>query len=486
MIIRNFQAIACLSTLCFALAGADVQPNKKIMNSSEVTPLEVDYPKIGTIKPRHAREIESSRWSIGAETMDRDYTIYANWREYLGPLGAKRARIQSGWAKTDDGSGDYDWVWLDEIILDMVDQGVEPWVCLCYGNQAYEGGGTEGLGGALPESEESLQAWEKFVAAFVQRYGEYVDEWEIWNEPKNYMFDDGSYQRYFTRTAEVIREHQPAAVIIGPSTIGIKMKQITALLDHLKAEDKLDLVDQVAIHPYDYNPDAKYGGYERLRETLAEYDQRITIRQGENGAPSGPAKHGILRDHPWTPENQAKWALRRLLGDAGRDIRPTNLFAMCDMIYSNDRLNSKGLLAADHDKNVLGPKPSYFAAQNLFAVFDDRTQPQQDLQYTLATEKPEDYSLFGQATDTGEWLISLWRDADVPGENAQREQFDLQLPEVTFQQPVFVDLLTGNVYNIPEEMWSIQDGGTRFQQIPVYDSPVLIAEKALLPISTNF
>lgn len=147
---------------------------------------------------------------------------------------------------------------------------------------------------------------------------------------------------------------------------------------------------------------------------------------------------------------------------------------------------SKGLLAADHDKNVLGPKPSYFAAQNLFAVFDDRTQPQQDLQYTLATEKPEDYSLFGQATDTGEWLISLWRDADVPGENAQREQFDLQLPEVTFQQPVFVDLLTGNVYNIPEEMWSIQDGGTRFQQIPVYDSPVLIAEKALLPISTNF
>ena len=56
---------------------------------------------LGTIRPRHAREIESSNWSIGAETMDRDYTIYRNWRNYLGPLGAKKARIQSGWAKTE-------------------------------------------------------------------------------------------------------------------------------------------------------------------------------------------------------------------------------------------------------------------------------------------------------------------------------------------------------------------------------------------------
>ena len=77
----------------------------------------------GQVQPRHARDIVSSRFSIGAETMDRDYTIYANWREYLGPLGAKRARIQSGWAKCDDGSGNYRWDWLDEIIPDMVEQG---------------------------------------------------------------------------------------------------------------------------------------------------------------------------------------------------------------------------------------------------------------------------------------------------------------------------------------------------------------------------
>ena len=102
------------------------------------------YTCIGKIRPRHAREVRASNWSVGAETMDRDYTIYANWRKHLGPLGVKKARIQSGWAKTEQRRGEYDWEWLDEIILDMVDQGVEPWVCLCYGNPIYPGGGGTG------------------------------------------------------------------------------------------------------------------------------------------------------------------------------------------------------------------------------------------------------------------------------------------------------------------------------------------------------
>ncbi|NQT13154.1 MAG: beta-galactosidase, partial [Planctomycetes bacterium] len=102
---------------------------------------------LGKISPRHARDIKSSNWAVGAETMGREYTIYANWRKYLGPLGAKRARIQSGWAKTEQEKGKYDWAWLDEIIPDMIEQGVQPWVCLCYGNPIYPGGGGTGLGG---------------------------------------------------------------------------------------------------------------------------------------------------------------------------------------------------------------------------------------------------------------------------------------------------------------------------------------------------
>jgi hypothetical protein len=170
------------------------------------------YPFLGKIRPRHAREIAGSNWSIGAETMDRDYTVYAHWREFLGPLGAKKARIQSGWAKTEKERGVYDWDWMDEIVPDMVARGVEPWVCLCYGNPVYPGGGGTGLGGGLISSEEALQAWERYVAAFVERYGQYVDEWELWNEPRTGRGEGAvQYAKFVTRTAETTRRRQPDA-----------------------------------------------------------------------------------------------------------------------------------------------------------------------------------------------------------------------------------------------------------------------------------
>jgi len=172
------------------------------------------YTRIGTVKPRHARQIASSNWSVGAETMGRDYTIYANWKRYLGPLGVKKARIQSGWAKTEQTKGKYDWAWLDEIIPDMVEQGVEPWVCLCYGNPIYPDGGGTGLGGGLPSSPEAKRAWEAFVGAFVDRYREHVTQWEIWNEPRGGRKAVPAYGDLVIRTAEVIRKRQPKARIV--------------------------------------------------------------------------------------------------------------------------------------------------------------------------------------------------------------------------------------------------------------------------------
>ena len=52
------------------------------------------YPAAGTIKPKHALDINNSHFSVGAETMDRGYTTYESWQQYLGPLGVKHARIQ--------------------------------------------------------------------------------------------------------------------------------------------------------------------------------------------------------------------------------------------------------------------------------------------------------------------------------------------------------------------------------------------------------
>jgi hypothetical protein len=118
--------MAVLVNFAFAVTCLGQTPQPSEAKTSLDQTLGDAYHYLGQIRPRHAREIPASNWSIGAETMDRDYTIYKNWREHLGPLGIKKARIQSGWAKTEKKRGDYDWAWVDEIVLDMVDQGVEP------------------------------------------------------------------------------------------------------------------------------------------------------------------------------------------------------------------------------------------------------------------------------------------------------------------------------------------------------------------------
>ncbi len=62
--------------------------------------------------------------------MDRNFSNFGSWRAYLAPLGAKHARLQSGWGKTEQQPGVYDFAWLDEVVDGMLAVGVTPWLQL--------------------------------------------------------------------------------------------------------------------------------------------------------------------------------------------------------------------------------------------------------------------------------------------------------------------------------------------------------------------
>lgn len=49
-----------------------------------------------------------------------------------------------------------------------------------------------------------------------------------------------------------------------------------------------------------------------------------------------------------------------------------------------------------------------------------------------------------------------------------------------FADPVWVDIVTGAIYAIPAERIVSENGATKFKDMPVYDAPTLIVEKALL------
>jgi len=461
---RNINLLILLICLIFLTSLTEVR------GKSEIT-----FTYLGQIKPRHARTIQSSNWSVGAETMDRDYTIYKNWCSYLGPLGFKKARLQAGWAKTERSKEVYDWQWLDEIIYDMVaGQGVEPWMCLCYGNPLYSNGETR-LGAGIPKTEHSLQAWEKFVKAIVSRYKEQIDEWEVWNEPnlrkKNPPAD---YARFLILTSEAVRRVQPDAKILTMSLAGVDYAYTSDVLEILADKNKLSLVNEVTYHPYKPNPDESYRAVAKLRAVVSRYSDKITIRQGENGCPSARRKTKALSGRDWTELSQAKWALRRLLGDLGRDI-PSSYFAIMDMKYP-DEMNMKGLLKSRPDQTVEYAKPAYYALQNLAAVFDNSLQ--RIPEYESSTDTGISLSVFGYENKSSrEQVVTIWRDDKIPSDNNDRTKVDFTFNKGRFTKPVYVDLRLGKVWKIPQTNWSRKDNVYHFKDIPCYDSPILIADE---------
>ena len=95
------------------------------------------------------------------------------------------------------------------------------------------------------------------------------------------------------------------------------MPDYKVVLERLKAENALDLVTRWIYHPYDLNPDSTYAKHaEPLRRLVKSYSPSYDILQGEVGCPAQLEFAHALANIEWTEYSQAKWNLRRTLGDA--------------------------------------------------------------------------------------------------------------------------------------------------------------------------
>jgi len=473
----------------FAAAVAAPSVAASSAAAPEVAPtVGIELPRLGRVAPRHAREIAASPWSIGGETMDRDFTSFARWKDHLGPLGAKGVRLQAGWAKCEKRKGGYDWAWLDAIIDGALAQGVQPWVELAYGNTIYAGGGGIGLADGFPSSPEALAAWDRWAEALVRRYQDRVFEWEIWNEPdinRKGEATPAAYVDLHIRTAAMIRAVQPRSRIWALGLAG-NLPYAEEVLRGLQARGKLDLVDAITIHGYPRNPDDTTN-LDRLRALVAKYGRPIEVRQGETGAPSKYQENFALAKIPWSETTQAKWNLRRLLAHRAKDV-PMNLFAISDMHYRNPdgtnlRMNYKGLLGTNPDQSISHVKPAYRAAQHVFSIFDATVERLADYPAVSSVAAPRKLALTGyRQQGTQRQIVALWLSDAPVGEDNTVTAIDLTLPRGDFKQPVLVDLRTGGVYKLAADQWKETSAGCEFHGLPVYDSPLLIAESAALQL----
>lgn len=460
-----------------------------------------DWVALGKVRPRTAHEIPSSSWSIGGETLDRDFADYHQYKRFLGPLGAKAIRLQAGWAKCERSPGVYSFEWLDAIIDDARSQGVQPWVEFNYGNPIYPGGGETGLGGGFPSSPEALAAWDRWVAAVVERYRDRVHEWEVWNEPDINHAGTATAEAYvslYIRTARIVRERQSRSRIWALGLAG-DIDYAAKFLAGLQEQGQLDLVDAITIHGYPRNPDDTTN-IDRLRAVIAKYPRPIEIRQGETGSNSRYQEGFALSRISWTENLQAKWNLRRMLAHHALDV-PFNLFTLSDLHYTQAtvnrrpvdgapraegrhgelRLNHKGLLGTNPDMSISHVKPSYTAAQSVFALFDAGLVRLPDFPFTSTSLRALALTAYSRAD--GAQVVAYWFNDAPPSEPNGATFARLTLPRARFTAPVLVDLRSSTVYAVPTGSWTQDASGATFRDLPFYDSPLLLAERRAIPLA---
>jgi len=426
--------------------------------------------KIGRLPVRDAKDIKSSKWSVGCETMDRDYADWNAYKHLLGPLGAKHGRLFSGWAKTEQEKGVYDFAWLDVQVREMAAMGVKPWICLAYGNPVWGSDFRLGMRvKQVTDNPESFAAWLRYCAACVERYKDVVDEWEIWNEP----FDqDAEYAEMFYRTAKAIRAVQPGAKCFCTAVTfpgGYK-----CVLEKLKKENALDLGSYFSFHPYWANPDESYAKFaEPLRKLVKSYSSAFDIMQGETGCPSQLEFAHALCHVEWSEYAQAKWNLRRAIGDAARSI-PSSVFTMIDLQYTF-MLQSFGLVRSNTLKEFVYRRPSYYAMQNVYSVFDDDMRPLRHLTVKIGG-RDVSCNLFSRLGHS--WRF-YWYNGSQPSSDLSFARIELDIPERVCR-PVWVDMITGRIFEIPAENVEETAGGIRIRNVPMWDSPIAITSIAAI------
>ncbi len=443
------------------------------------TDLNPGLKQVGVIKPRSATEISGSNWTLGCETLDREFAIYDEYKAFLVPLGIKTIRLQGGWAKTEKVKGVYDFAWLDTLVDDARGRGLNILLETDYGNPIYEGGGGWDLAGGFPTNAVALSAWDTWVETMATRYKGKVRDWAMWNEPDiNKAHKPEHIAAFNIRTAEIVKRVIPDARIAGLSLASANPKFFDNCLKVLSEQGKVDLFNWFIYHGYEYNPDTSYQNVEKLKATLAKYTAKAKMRQGENGCPSETAKKFALSNHPWTEISQAKWDLRRMLGDLGHDVESA-VFTICDFNHTGREINRKGLLHATADKRVDKVKLAFYAVQNAVAVFDNRLVRVTNDVATVECAKRTACFVY-QDPVTGQELLTLWDNSGVPSNTFETVTAQITVKGCTIRDPVWVDLVSGQIYEIPAERVTREGATVVFKDVPVYDAPVLVAEKSLV------
>ena len=457
--------------------------------------------KIGTVKTKKSIDIKKSKISLGFEKLDRDLFDPEKAYDAMAETGVKWARLQSGWQRTEREKGVYNFKWLDDVVDKLLSIGIQPWLCLCYGNDLYTPSAKTVFGavGCPPiQTEEERNAWANYVTATVSHFKGRISRYEIWNEPDGkWCWKHGPNPKELLIlteiTAKACKAADPDCEVIGMATC----HAYGDFLDEFWETGFYNYVDAISYHAYGAL-DITFSFYnDNYKENVKKYKPTLKIIQGETGAQSKSCGCGALEGGAWNELNQAKTLLRHIIMDLSFGVEMTSYFSCLDMaealkgtvgdIQTIKDFGYFGILGADFDDEAKATgnyykKPSYYALCNISSILCEDYESCE-----LETIAVEDYSQrmlsknfdFNQAKKcyfergNGSGALFYWKSVNPLVETYNGEtSFKIKMKNSLNVK--LIDLLDGSIYELDSNHFTIEDGYYKFTNVPITDSPLLI------------
>ena len=458
--------------------------------------------RIGQVERKKSIDVRHSRIGLGFEKLDRNVFDPNKAYPYVAESGAKWARLQSGWQRTEREKGVYNFAWLDEIVDNMIAIGVEPWLCLCYGNDLY----TEiakvhfGAVGCPPiYSEEEKQAWINYVHATVEHFKGRIHYYEVWNEPDGaWCWKTGPNAQeladFTEATAKACREADPTCEVIGYVLCRFR----EPFVDEFTATGVWKHLDGISYHAYVTDEENIVYAFEVYDKIRRENKPSLKIFQGESGTQSRSDGMGALRGMAWTPLKQAKYLLRHLLIDLGCGVEFTSYFSCMDMIEAlngtvgdvNSYLDYGyfGVLGADFDESgrsvgEYSPKLSFKALQTLCSLlcneYDTAKLPVEAAIEPSRRIDGFDYDFakarsYGFTKPNGSAALAYWVPKSILTETYEGTT------SIVFNKAdlpgdiTLINMLDGAIYKLPESMIVEEEGRVKLLNLPITDAPMML------------
>lgn len=169
----------------------------------------------------------------------------------------------------------YQWSQFDRILDGVIAMGKTPMISLSYMPETISANGHSRI---LPPLD--YDEWSRLVHATVKHVN--IDRklgvryWEVWNEPNEWSFWQGSYPDYlrlYDMSVEAARRADPSIAIGGPALSRFSADHLSEFFKHEVSQGTQGQIDFISWHSYGQSPSEIADDIRRTREIAANYPQ---------------------------------------------------------------------------------------------------------------------------------------------------------------------------------------------------------------------